>query len=93
MSSSLSARCLARGDGNAVREAITVRRRRVGVGVGCIVATKRVTTVERRGLTENIVICQKGGSRLDYNPTTEDPVALDTKPRLPEKVSLKYEWG
>ncbi len=42
--------------------------------------------VERRGLTGNIVICQKGETRLDYDPTTEEPVGR-IEPRLPEKVS------
>ena len=58
-----------------------------------IVAAKRVTTVERRGLTGNIVDCQKGESRLDYDPTTEEPVAR-IEPRLPEKVSqLRQKLG
>lgn len=43
-------------------------------------------TVERRSLTGNIVDCQKGETRLDYDPTTEEPVGrIET--RLPEKVS------
>ena len=42
--------------------------------------------VERRGLTENIVGCQKGETRLDYDPTTEEPVGR-IEMRLPEKVS------
>jgi RNA-directed DNA polymerase len=49
--------------------------------------------VERRGLTENIVCCQKGENRLDYDPTTEEPV-LRIEPRLPEKVSqLRQRLG
>ena len=49
--------------------------------------------VERRGLTENIVGCQKGETRLDYDPTTEEPV-LRIEPRLPEKVSqLRQRLG
>lgn len=44
-------------------------------------------SVERRGLTGDRVFCQKGENRLDYDPTTEEPVAADTKPRLPEKLS------
>jgi len=51
-----------------------------------IVAGKRVIIVERRSLTGNIVDCQKGENRLDYDPTTEEPVPrIET--RLPEKVS------
>jgi hypothetical protein len=51
-----------------------------------IVAGKRVMIVERRSLTGNIVDCQKGETRLDYDPTTEEPVGrIET--RLPEKVS------
>ena len=42
--------------------------------------------VERRSLTGNIVYCQKGENRLEYDPTTEEPV-LRIEPRLPEKVS------
>lgn len=49
--------------------------------------------VERRGLTENIVCCQKGEIRLDDNHTTEEPV-LRIEPRLPEKVSqLRQRLG
>jgi len=51
-----------------------------------IVATKRVTTVERRGLTGNNANCQKGETRLDYDPTTEEPTR-QVETRLPEKVS------
>jgi RNA-directed DNA polymerase len=58
-----------------------------------IVAKKRVTTVERRSLTGNNVICQKGESRLDYDPTTEEPVNR-VETRLPEKVSqLRQKLG
>jgi RNA-directed DNA polymerase len=93
VSSRLSSHCPARDDGNAVRESITV-----GGGVWesdrLIVALKRVTTVERRSLTENIVTCHKGENRLDYHPITEELVALDTKPRLPEKLSqLRQKLG
>jgi RNA-directed DNA polymerase len=42
--------------------------------------------VERRSLTGNIVVCQKGENRLDYDPTTEEPVGR-IELRLPEKVS------
>ena len=42
--------------------------------------------MERRGLTGNSDFCQKGEARLDYDPTTEEPVPrIET--RLPEKVS------
>ena len=44
-------------------------------------------SVERRSLTGDRVFCQKGENRLDYDPTTEEPTALDTKPRLPVKLS------
>ncbi len=66
-----------------------INNRRTGEGGESdrlIVAGKRVTTVERRGLTGNIVYCQKGENRLDYDPTTEEPVRR-VKTRLPEKVS------
>ena len=50
--------------------------------------------VERRGLTENMVSCQKGGIRLDYDHTTEDPVAQGEARPLPEKVSqLRQKLG
>ena len=50
--------------------------------------------VERRGLTENIVCCQKGETRLDYNHTTEEPVAQGIARPLPEKVSqLRQRLG
>lgn len=42
--------------------------------------------MERRGLTGNIVDCQKGENRLDFDPTTEEPVKR-VQTRLPEKVS------
>lgn len=42
--------------------------------------------MERRGLTGNIVDCQKGENRLDFDPTTEEPVKR-AQTRLPEKVS------
>lgn len=59
-----------------------------------IVAGKRVTTVERRSLTENIVYCQKGEIRLDYDHTTEEPVARSIARPLPEKVSqLRQKLG
>jgi RNA-directed DNA polymerase len=55
---------------------------------------KRVTTVERRSLTENIVICQKGGIRLDFDHITEEPVAQGAARPLPEKVSqLRQKLG
>lgn len=58
-----------------------------------IVAGKRVTTVERRGLTGNNVYCQKGETRLDYNPTTEEP-GRRVETHLPEKVSqLRQKLG
>lgn len=58
-----------------------------------IVAGKRVTTVEPRGLTGNNVYCQKGESRLDYDPNTEEPVRR-VETRLPEKVSqLRQKLG
>ena len=38
-----------------------------------ILAGKRVTTVERRGLIGNAVYCHKGELRLDYVHTTEEP--------------------
>ncbi|MGH7175754.1 MAG: group II intron reverse transcriptase/maturase [Tepidisphaeraceae bacterium] len=57
------------------------------------VAGKRVTSVERRGLTGNIAVCQKGEIRLDYDPTTEEPVER-VETRLPEKVSqLRQKLG
>ena len=43
--------------------------------------------VERRGLTGDRVFCQMGENRLDYDPTTEEPAVLDTKPHLPVKLS------
>ncbi len=43
--------------------------------------------VERRSLTENIVVCQKGEIRLDYDQTTEEPVAQGVARPLPVKVS------
>ena len=43
-------------------------------------------TVERRSLTGNKVDCQKGENRLDFDPTTEEPVKR-VQTRLPEKVS------
>jgi len=50
-------------------------------------------SVERRGLTGNIVNCQKGETRLDYDPTTEEPVRR-IENRLPEKVSrLRQKLG
>lgn len=50
-------------------------------------------TVERRGLTGNIDFCQKGENRLDYDPTTEEPV-MRVQTRLPEKVSqLRQKLG
>lgn len=50
-------------------------------------------TVERRGLTGDIVDCQKGENRLDYDPTTEEPV-VRVQTRLPEKVSqLRQKLG
>jgi RNA-directed DNA polymerase len=50
-------------------------------------------TVERRGLTGNIVNCQKGENRLDFDPTTEEP-ALRVETGLPEKVSqLRQKLG
>lgn len=42
--------------------------------------------MERRSLTGNIVDCQKGENRLDFDPTTEEPVKR-VQTRLPEKVS------
>lgn len=58
-----------------------------------IVAWKRVTIVERRGLTGNNVCCQKGETRLEYDPTTEEPV-LWIETHLPEKVSqLRQKLG
>jgi RNA-directed DNA polymerase len=49
--------------------------------------------VERRSLTGNIVICQKGETRLDYDPTTEEPV-LRSEACLPEKVfQLRQKLG
>jgi RNA-directed DNA polymerase len=49
--------------------------------------------VEQRSLTGNIVICQKGENRLDYDPTTEEPVRR-VETRLPEKVSqLRQKLG
>ena len=58
-----------------------------------IVAGKRVTTVERRGLTGNNVYCHKEESRLDYDPTTEEPIRR-VETRLPEKVSqLRQKLG
>ncbi len=56
-------------------------------------AGKRVTTVERRSLTGNVVYCQKGENRLDFDPTTEELV-IRVKTRLPEKVSrLRQKLG
>ena len=50
-------------------------------------------TVERRGLTGNIDFCQKGENRLDFDPTTEEPV-IQVQTRLPEKVSqLRQKLG
>jgi RNA-directed DNA polymerase len=50
-------------------------------------------TVERRGLIGDIDICQKGENRLDFDPTTEEPVAR-VETRLPEKVSqLRQKLG
>jgi len=50
-------------------------------------------TVERRGLTGNIDFCQKGENRLDFDPTTEEPV-IRVQTRLPEKVSqLRQKLG
>lgn len=50
--------------------------------------------VERRGLTENNVCCQKGEIRLDYDHTTEEPVAQGIARPLPEKVSqLRQRLG
>ena len=40
--------------------------------------------VERRRLTGNIVFCQKRENRLDYDPTSEEPVRR-VEARLPEK--------
>ena len=58
-----------------------------------IVAGRRVTIAERRSLTEDIVDCQKREIRLDYDPTTEEPV-LRVEPRMPEKVSqLRQRLG
>jgi RNA-directed DNA polymerase len=49
--------------------------------------------VERRSLTENSDFCQKGENRLDYDPTTEEPVRR-VATRLPEKVShLRQKLG
>jgi RNA-directed DNA polymerase len=50
--------------------------------------------VERRSLTEDIVDCQKGEIRLDYDPTTEEPVRREEESRIPEKVSqLRQRLG
>ena len=50
--------------------------------------------VERRSLTENIVVCQKGEIRLDYDQTTEEPVAVGSARPLPVKVSqLRQRLG
>jgi len=49
--------------------------------------------VERRSLTGNVVYCQKGENRLDFDPTTEEPVNR-VKSRMPEKVSqLRQKLG
>jgi hypothetical protein len=49
--------------------------------------------VGRRSLTGNIVVCQKGENRLDYDPTTKEPVRR-VQTRLPEKVSqLRQRLG
>jgi RNA-directed DNA polymerase len=49
--------------------------------------------VEQRGLTGNIDFCQKGESRLEFDPTTEEPVKR-VEARLPEKVSqLRQKLG
>jgi RNA-directed DNA polymerase len=49
--------------------------------------------VERRGLIGNIANCQKGENRLDFDPTTEEPVGR-VETRLPEKVSqLRQKLG
>lgn len=50
--------------------------------------------MERRGLTENIDVCQKGENRLDYDPTTEEPVNRVDSRHLPGKVSrLRQNLG
>ena len=50
--------------------------------------------VERRSLTENSVVCQKGEIRLDYDQTTEEPVAQGDARPLPVKVSqLRQRLG
>ena len=49
--------------------------------------------MERRGLTVKVDFCQKGENRLDYDPTTEEPVKR-VETRLPEKVSqLRQKLG
>ena len=47
--------------------------------------------VERRSLTENMVVCQKGEIRLDDDQTTEAPVAQGVARPLPVKVSQPRE--
>lgn len=50
--------------------------------------------VERRGLTGNNDVCQKGETRLDYDPITEEPVNRVESRQLPEKVSrLRQNLG
>lgn len=49
--------------------------------------------MERRGLTGNNDFGQKGENRLDFDPTTEEPV-IRVQTRLPEKVSqLRQKLG
>ncbi len=49
--------------------------------------------MERRGLIGDIDYCQKGENRLDFDPTTEEPVAR-VETQLPEKVSqLRQKLG
>ncbi|MBO0800795.1 MAG: group II intron reverse transcriptase/maturase [Blastocatellia bacterium] len=43
-------------------------------------------TVEQRSLTGDSNFCQKGEARLDFDPTTEEPITW-VETRLPEKVS------
>jgi len=75
-----------------VRESITAQRRQ-WESDRSIVAKKRVTTVERRDLTGNNVNCRKGETRLDYDPTTEEPVKR-VETGIPEKVSrLRQKLG
>ena len=70
-----------------------------GIGLGreserLVVARKRVTTAERRGLTESIAAVRGKKSRLDENPITEEWELIEALKEqasgdgLPDKLSL-----